>query len=427
MKKHAIVGIIVSALTVGGCVSTSTHKEIVDELEQTKKARTQTAAELEATKKKAAAETSALQEEKTRLSNELLAAQTKVGQQQQKLDLLAKNMDATLEAQRNLETELTKLRREASEATRLSDELRRERDVLQTKAADLEKQLETSREELTVTRKGLGDANAHLAALENERKQLQSGAASAQEQIAQLQKRVGELETEAARAKDLEQRFQAMSQELGQLKQQAADREGLLAKTMALTQEQERLGLRLEAERAEKERLEQERAAKEAEIQRLKKTHDDLMESLKGEIEKGNVRIQQIRDRLTINMLDKVLFDSGRAEVKPAGLKVLKQVSDILKGVADKQIRIEGHTDNVPIGASIKKQFPTNWELSTARATSVIRYLIEKGGVDRNNISAGGYADTRPVVSNDTEEGRAANRRIEIVLYPKDLQEIAAR
>src|SRR5438128_2360441 len=105
--------------------------------------------------------------------------------------------------------------------------------------------------------------------------------------------------------------------------------------------------------------------------------------------------------------------------------ELVKQVSDIMKNVTDKQIRIEGHTDNVPIGAKLKERFQTNWELSTARATSVVRYLIEDGGVDRANLLAVGYADTKPLASNDTEEGRTANRRIEIALYPKDLSEIA--
>jgi chemotaxis protein MotB len=190
-----------------------------------------------------------------------------------------------------------------------------------------------------------------------------------------------------------------------------------------LSQEKERL----QQEAREKQRLEEERAAKEAEIQRLTKTHEDLTKSLKDDIEKGNITIKQVRDQLTINMVDRVLFDSGKADIKPAGLKVLKQVGDVLKQVSDKQIRIEGHTDNVAIGPKIKDRFPTNWELSTARATSVIRYLIEEGGVNRTAISAGGYADTRPGASNDSEEGRASNRRIEIVLYPKDLGAIVSQ
>ncbi len=186
-----------------------------------------------------------------------------------------------------------------------------------------------------------------------------------------------------------------------------------------------RLQKRVSELEAEQANLERERAAKETEFHRLTKTQEDLTKALEAEIAKGDIRIKQVRDRLTINMVDRVLFDSGQAQVKPAGLKVLKQVSDILKSVTDKQIRIEGHTDNVPVGAKLQERFPTNWELSTARATSVARYLIEKGGVDRASLSAVGYADTRPVASNDTEEGRTANRRIEISLYPKDLSEIA--
>jgi chemotaxis protein MotB len=173
--------------------------------------------------------------------------------------------------------------------------------------------------------------------------------------------------------------------------------------------------------------LDQERTAKEEEIKRLTRTQEELSKSLQDEISKGNITIQQVRDRLTINMVDRVLFDSGQAQVKPAGVKVLKQVSDILKTVTDKQIRIEGHTDNKPISTKLQDRFKTNWELSTARATTVVRYLIDQGSVDRRHLSAVGYADTQPRASNDSEEGRSSNRRIEIVLYPKDLKEIAGQ
>ena len=242
-------------------------------------------------------------------------------------------------------------------------------------------------------RNQLADVNARIASL-------MSGTTTAQEEIARLQKRAGELEAETARANDLAKQLSGREQDLNE---------------------------RLKTEAAEKARLEKERAAKEAEIQRLTQTHAELTKSLEAEIAKGDIKIKQVRDRLTINMVDRVLFDSGQSQVKPAGLQVLKQVSDILKKVTDKQIRIEGHTDNVPIGVKLRGRFPTNWELSTARATSVVRYLIEDGGVDRANLLAVGYADTRPLVANDTEEGRTANRRIEIALYPKDLSEIASQ
>lgn len=179
-----------------------------------------------------------------------------------------------------------------------------------------------------------------------------------------------------------------------------------------------------EALAAEKERLEKERAAKEAEIERLTRTQQELSKSLQAEIERGDITIKQVRDRLTINMVEKVLFNSGQALVKPAGLNVLTQVSDVLKNVTDKQIRIEGHTDNVPIGVKIRDKFPTNWELSTARATNVVRFFIQQGGVSRESLEAVGFADTRPVASNETEDGRTENRRIEIVLYPRDLSQV---
>ncbi len=117
-------------------------------------------------------------------------------------------------------------------------------------------------------------------------------------------------------------------------------------------------------------------------------------------------------------LVDHLEFDSGEAEVKPEGMKILNRVSEILKGVTDRHIRIEGHTDNVEIGPTLIKTFPTNWELSKARATTVVRYLVQAGGIDAANLSTVGYAATQPIATNATEEGRQKNRRVEIVLYP---------
>ncbi len=159
---------------------------------------------------------------------------------------------------------------------------------------------------------------------------------------------------------------------------------------------------------------------KEKAISQLKNTYNSLVSELKEEIKKGEIEVTQLRDKLTLQMVEKILFDSGSAEIKGSGKKIIDRVAEILKNVTDKQIRIEGHTDNIPIGPRIAKKFPTNWELSTARATTVVRYLIEKGGINPKILSAVGYADNMPVASNDTEEGRAKNRRIEIVLSPID-------
>ncbi|MBI1819287.1 MAG: OmpA family protein, partial [Nitrospirae bacterium] len=104
---------------------------------------------------------------------------------------------------------------------------------------------------------------------------------------------------------------------------------------------------------------------KDDEINRLKGTYDNLVKDLKGEIEKGEIKVTQIRNRLSVNLVEKVLFDSGHAEIKAKGKEILKKVGDILSNVKDKEIRIEGYTDNIPIGESLRNQFPTNWELST--------------------------------------------------------------
>lgn len=161
---------------------------------------------------------------------------------------------------------------------------------------------------------------------------------------------------------------------------------------------------------------------KDEEINRLKGTYESLVKDLKGEIEKGEIKVTQIRDRLTVNLVEKILFDSGKAEVKAQGKEVLKKVGNILKDVKDKDIRIEGYTDNVPIKGTLRQKFPTNWELSTQRATNVLHFLQDDGGVDGTRLAAVGFGEFRPIAANDTPEGRAENRRIEIVLVPSDIQ-----
>ena len=267
--------------------------------------------------------------------------------------------------------------------------------------------------DLDQMRKESAKSALQIAALEEEKAKLSSELLSAQTAAAGLRDDKQMLIT---RTTGMSDEMAGLQKRMGELETQISDREIEIGK---LQQGGEALA-------AEKARLEKERAAKEAEIQRLTKTQEDLTKSLKAEIERGDIKIKQVRDRLTINMVEKVLFNSGQALVKPAGLDVLKNVSDVLKNVNDKQIRIEGHTDNVPIGVKLRDKFPTNWELSTGRATNVVRYFIEQGGVNRENLEAVGYADTRPVADNETEEGRTANRRIEIALFPKDLSAIVS-
>jgi chemotaxis protein MotB len=158
------------------------------------------------------------------------------------------------------------------------------------------------------------------------------------------------------------------------------------------------------------------KAEKAEQLEQTTKTYQDLTKKLEKEIQEGQVQITEMKNRLTMTMVDKILFPSGSADISKDGKKVLDKVVAILKDVKDKRIQIEGHTDNAKILGSLKKKYPTNWELSTARATEVARYLA--GDIDPKLLSATGYSEYQPVASNDTEEGKHKNRRIEIVLLP---------
>ncbi|MEE8425098.1 MAG: flagellar motor protein MotB [Elusimicrobiota bacterium] len=150
------------------------------------------------------------------------------------------------------------------------------------------------------------------------------------------------------------------------------------------------------------------------------KTHEELIKNLRQEIRQGQISISKIKGRLTVNVAETLFFASGRAEVKPRGEAVLLRVASVLKRIVNRNARIEGHTDNLPIGDALIEMYPTNWELSTDRAVNVVRILEEEGGVDPKMLEAAGYGSNRPIASNRTAKGRSKNRRIEIVLIPKE-------
>jgi chemotaxis protein MotB len=121
------------------------------------------------------------------------------------------------------------------------------------------------------------------------------------------------------------------------------------------------------------------------------------------------------------DLMKQLHYESGEARIKPEGYQTLDQLVELLKASpVDQLIRVEGHADSMEIGPSLKSVYPTNWDLSKARATGVLRYLVEKGGIDSARISSIGYGATKPVMGNATEDGRAKNRRVEVVLYPPD-------
>jgi chemotaxis protein MotB len=129
------------------------------------------------------------------------------------------------------------------------------------------------------------------------------------------------------------------------------------------------------------------------------------------------VALKAAQGNLTITLGDKVLFRSGQWELQPRGQKVIEQVAQVLKKVDDKLFQVEGNTDNVPISGSLKQRFSSNWDLSSARASAVVRAL-EKDGVKADRLVLTAYGDKRPVGDNRTPEGRRLNRRVEISLLP---------
>jgi chemotaxis protein MotB len=159
--------------------------------------------------------------------------------------------------------------------------------------------------------------------------------------------------------------------------------------------------------------------AKEEKVKEVSGTYEQLLANMKNEISQGQVTISELKGKLTVNLEAAILFDSGRADVKPEGLDILNKMVETLKNVSDKAIRIEGHTDMVQISGALTRTFPTNWELSAARAINVTKFLQQQG-IDPRNLSAAAFAEYKPVADNGTKEGRAKNRRIEITLVAKD-------
>lgn len=252
---------------------------------------------------------------------------------------------------------------------------------------------------------------ARLAALERDRQRLadeleaarrENGALS--DRVSDLERQLGERDREiaalssqlAAARGDLSQsqdEMERLAAELAAAKQRNADLEGQLAE-----RDQELTGLRGDLS---------------AEMAKLKEAERGLIRSLGPQIKKGDITVHLNDERLLINLASGYLFASGQDQLKPAGTDALKQVGAILKDYPEYKVAVDGHTDNQPIGGALKKKFPTNRELSEARAVNAARAL-EEGGL--SNATTQGYADTKPKAPNTTEAGRAKNRRVEVLV-----------
>jgi chemotaxis protein MotB len=192
--------------------------------------------------------------------------------------------------------------------------------------------------------------------------------------------------------------------------------ETLAQEKSALATEKTALEAKVATLQTQGEELDSKLQKRDEEARKLQETYNGLVTNLKKELQAGQIEVKQLRDGLRVNVAQDILFDSGSAALDKNGTEVLQRVAAQLKK-SPHQIMVIGHTDNQPIGPALVKQYPTNWELGGARAASVVR-LFDDSGISARRLRAVSMADTQPVASNKTVEGRAKNRRIEIRLRP---------
>lgn len=204
------------------------------------------------------------------------------------------------------------------------------------------------------------------------------------------------------------------------LRQQTEHQAQILAAAQATNEALTKQVSTLEQKRAELEATQAELSVtvqlKEQALTELTRAQEELAEKLEQEISVGDVLIKQRDGQLVVDLMDQILFDSGEAELNEQGKSVLAKVGDTFVKMKDKAIQVGGHTDDVPISDKLRSQFPSNWELSTTRATNVVRFLQDVAKVPGSRLVAAGFSQYRPTTSNHTKAGRKKNRRIELVL-----------
>ncbi|TGL99389.1 OmpA family protein [Leptospira jelokensis] len=151
------------------------------------------------------------------------------------------------------------------------------------------------------------------------------------------------------------------------------------------------------------------------ELERLSEQTKEFEEKLAKEITSGQIRLKRFHNKLIINIDDKISFDSGSSELKPAILPAIEKIRDILASYPENYIVVEGHTDNVPI----KTKFRNNWHLSSERALAVLEFILQNKSLNPKNFSSAGYGEYQPIVPNSTKENKALNRRVDIVVIPR--------
>lgn len=225
-----------------------------------------------------------------------------------------------------------------------------------------------------------------------------------QKQRGELEQTKQSLETEISNLKEYNNALQSELEKLG------FDKAKLDEKFASIQKDLESKMKDLDEKQKTIEEMKKKEAAARARLETLK----GMLDKFKSMIEAGKLKVKIKNGKMVLELPSAILFPSGVADLSEEGKGVLMQVASVLKDIKGREFQVAGHTDNVPIKS---KKFKSNWELSTARAVSVVAFLQENG-VSATNLSAAGYSEYQPAASNDTEEGKAQNRRIEITLMP---------
>jgi len=307
---------------------------------------------------------------------------------------------------------------------------------LQSTIAGLKSQLAQWDQELQASRKEVQTLRSTVAALEINNETLKQNLAETNRQLLTAGNQIKETRNDAEnRLAESQRRFQALSDDIAakdqKLAEIQADRQQLLTRVNKLDMEKgelarlkdalkNQLGMtqsQIEELAMETEAKEKQLKSKEQQLKSMEQAYQELSKQFEKQIREKEIKISNLENKLNIQLLDKILFPSGSADVSKAGFRVLRSLATEIKKLDGLEIAVTGHTDNVPLGSKIKTIYYDNLGLSVARAAAVSRTL-RRMGVSPANLSAVGYSMHRPVTSNDTKEGRQQNRRVEIMLEP---------
>ena len=336
-----------------------------------------------------------LQAEQERLRQQLLRAQERLEQRTTSAD--------------QLETELNDTRRNLTGARQ--------------QIIDLERRIETLKKDLAVAETLASDRGEQLA--------------HSQEQVAELTARRQDLEASLATAREEQTRARAQADELedtletaraeldqtrGQVEQRKAALDEVAAERQSVAEQYRQAREQLALQQVRSQNASETIAELEARLQREQSAMNDLQARLQALSNEKQTLVSRLEDGTTVIKLpEKIGFDFGSARIGEPGRQTLQLLANALESFPDHTISVQGHSDSRPISRRLQFRYPTNWELSASRAASAVRVLRDTG-IAAERMQAVGYADTRPLVEETNDASRRMNRRIEVLLYPDELQ-----